>query len=563
MWSGQRLGKRILASPIASYALFLSGFAAYIAIASGRRLDAEWTQAFTEAPLLLYLFALLQAPLRRNRLRPWVAAWPLAWLYLLHDEYFLRWGDVPSFADVALFADLFVVIGIGWGALVVLALLLPLFVWFACLERPPPYPRRVTLLLLAAAVLGWLSLVVAPARTYAVMNGLTEDAEWSDRRNAEQWGRVYAALLRQARRGSFAEELRDFQPLVSSPLHVSREELASLDRRNVHIIVMESFVDLRLLTGVQFSKPPFDPELARWVDPYLGTSISPVFGGETARAEFEVLCGVPSLRLFGLEFLGFSGARTYCLPTILGEAGYRTVLTFPHGPVFFNTRRAYPGLGFDQVIYADRFSSPGSESVAIGDVDYIEDGDLFPQNLHKVRALLRQGRPFLNYVMTLYGHWPFDIDTRRHPSEISVTPPSEDLRKMANQMLLRTRALHAYLKALIDLDPTGIIVLVGDHLPPLPGGKAEYLRLGYRERPGFTPLPSEFRAYENFLLVLVAGVPQKLPRMRHFDLSRWVLNELSHGETCRRRTCDFGRTPFDRQEYLGPYQTILGLAAGP
>jgi len=553
----------MLASPIAPYVSFGSGFAAYIAFASQRRLDAEWSQVLTEAPLLLYLFALLQAPLRRHRLRPWAAAWPLAWLYLLHDEYFLRWGDVPSFADVALFADLFVVIGIGWGALVVLALLLPLFAWCACLERPPPYPRRITLLLLAPAVLGWLCLVVAPARTYAAMNALTEDAEWSDRRNAEQWGRVYAALLRQARRGSFAEELRDFEPLASSSLHVSREELARLDRRNVHIIVMESFVDLRLLKGVQFSKPPFDPELARWVDPYIGTSVSPVFGGETARAEFEVLCGVPSLRLFGLEFLGFSGARTYCLPTILGEAGYRTVLTFPHGPVFFNTRRAYPGLGFDQVIYADRFSSPGSESVAIGDVDYIEDGDLFPQNLEKVRALLRQGRPFLNYVMTLYGHWPFDIDTRRHPLEISVTPASEDLRKMANQMLLRTRALHAHIKALIDLDPTGIIVLVGDHLPPLPGGKAEYLRLGYRERAGFTRLPAELRTYENFLLVLVAGVPQKLPRMRHFDLSRWVLNELSQGEICRRSACDFGRTPFDRQQYLAPYQTILGLAAGP
>lgn len=545
------------------YVLFSAGFAAYVAFASQHRLDAEGSQLLTEGPLLLYLFALLQAPLRRNRLRPWVAAWPLAWLYLLHDEYFLRWGDVPSFADAALFADLLVVIGIAWFAVVVLVLLSPWFVWFACLERPPRFPERRTLLLLTPAVLAWLALIMVPSRTYTMINALTEDAEWSDRRNAEQWGRLYAALMRQARRGSFAQELHDFVPLARSPLNVGPEELASLDRRNVHIIVMESFVDLRLLSGVQFSKPPFDQELARWLDPYLSTSVSPVFGGETARAEFEVLCGVPSLRLFGLEFLGFSGARTYCLPTILGKAGYRTVLTFPHGPVFFNTRRAYPGLGFDQLIYADRFSSPGSESVAIGDVDYLEDGDLFPQNLQKVHALLKQGRPFLNYVMTMYGHWPFEIDTKRHPLEVSVVPAHEDLRKMANQMLLRTRALQTHLRSLIAADPSGIIVLVGDHLPPLPGGKEEYLHLGYRERPGLTPLAPELRAYENFLLVLVGGVPRKLPRMRHFDLSRWVLNELSHGETCRRRPCDFGRIPFDRQQFLAPYQTILGLAARP
>ncbi len=562
MWHKWSALTRAAALAGTQFVVVLGCFAAYVGHSGRGGLSAEGSQVFTEGPLLAYLLALLHAPLRPGRWRFAVAAWPLVWLYLLHDEYFVRWGDVPALSDVALLFDLWVVLGVGFGLLVLLLLVCPLGLWLASVDRVLRRPDLSTLLLVTPLLLVIGALRFAPARVYALMNSVTEDAEWSDRRNAELWGRLYAVLLRQARSASFAEEARDFVPLSRSSLHLNATQLASIDRRNVHVIVLESFVDLRLLSGVTFSKPPFDAEFSRWVDPFISTSVSPVFGGETARAEFEVLCGVPSLRRFGLEFLGFRGGRTYCLPTILGEAGYRTVLTFPHGPIFFNTRRAYPGLGFQQLIYGDRFSTPGAESIVLGEDEYLEDADLFPQNLKKVRALVKAGRPFLNYVMTIYGHWPFDIDVRRHPSEITVSPAEPDVQKIANQMLLRTRALRTHVAALVEADPTGIIVLVGDHLPPLPGGKADYLRLGYAARAGMSDLGLDLTPYENFLLVFVAGVPRKLPRMRHFDLPRWLLNELTHGVMCRHVACDFGRLPLVPARYLTEYETILGLAAG-
>lgn len=522
----------------------------------------EWSQAFTELPLGLYLFTLLMLPLRALRVRAWVAAWPLLWLYLLHDEYFVRWGNVPTLADVALFADLFEVLGPVLGSLTMLAIALPFVIWLWALS-PLKAPGRGVLLLCAPAMLVSLLFVGFPSQSYERLNSFTEDEEWSDRRNTERWGRLYSVLFREMRRLQFEASLSSITPLSRSPLRLSPKESQSLDGRNVHVIVMESFVDVRLLSKVTFSKPPFDPAFAARVDPTLSASVSPVFGGETARAEFEVLCGVPSLRLYGLEFLGFSGSPTYCLPTILREAGYTTVLTFPHGPVFFNTRRAYPGLGFEQVIYADRFSAPGEESIVLGDQDYLDDTDLLPQNLAKVKKLLGQGKPFLNYVMTMYGHWPFDIDRARHPDEISVSPTNDDVHKIASQMLIRTRALEAYVEELLRLDPHSLILLVGDHLPPLPAGKADYLRLGYTGRSGLLQSAPDFVTNETPLMVWVDGTPTKLPRMRHFDLSHYLLDQLSHGLHCKLHPCDFGRVPYDRKAYVDSYQTILGLAAKP
>jgi phosphoglycerol transferase MdoB-like AlkP superfamily enzyme len=543
-------------------ALLLAAATAYGLAVPGRIVDLEWTEALTEAPLLVYLYALLLAPLRRSRWALLAAAVPLAALYLIHDVYVLRLGLVPNIADFALVPDLFSALSGERRFVVGLFLAAPVALWAFAVERPLRWPGRSGALLAAPALLAAFALRLAPAAVYHAVDAVTADEEWSDGLTVDHWGRLYAALLREARRAGFSAGLRGYTPIDRSPLHVGRPLLSALDGRNVHVVVLESFVDVRRLEGVRFSSPPVSPEFAALADPFIGSSVSPVFGGETARAEFEVLCGVPSLRLYGLEFLSFTGAPTYCLPRILRDAGYHTVLTFPHGPIFFNTRRAYPALGFEELLFGDRYAGPGQESVAMRGQDYLFDGDLFPQNLDKVARLVREGRPFLNYVLTIYGHWPFDIDEKAHPSQIDVTPPEEDLRKIANQMRLRTEALAAYLAGLRAVDPRGIIVMVADHLPPLVGGPGEYARLGYASLSGLRERAPASVPYENFLLVVTDAAPRKLPLMRHFDLPHWILDELSHGAYCREKHCDFGRLPVVPAEYLDRYRTILGLAAG-
>jgi hypothetical protein len=165
--------------------------------------------------------------------------------------------------------------------------------------------------------------------------------------------------------------------------------------------------------------------------------------------------------------------------------------------------------------------------------------------------------------MTMYGHWPFAIDKMRHTLDIQTDPPSEELRRIAIQMFYRTQALEDFIRELVAIDPRAIIVLVGDHLPPLPRGTRDYLELGYSGELSARKETRDLVVHENFLLVLVDGKPLKLPLMRHFDLPHFVLDQLSHGAHCRTHKCDFGAVPIAPLQYLDTYQTILGLAAEP
>lgn len=549
------------ASVFLRFGLFAAVVILYTILTVDWSLASEWTQLFSELPLLLGAFALLERPLRRNVLRPFAAAAPLLFLYVLHDVLMVMRGALPEFQDVVMVGDLFVVLDMPKSLFLGTLMLAPFAFWLACVDWHLPKLKRRDLCWAAPVGLVAALFLLFPGLAYQGMNLLASDDEWSDLAAAEDFGRVYTALMRDARRRGFLRTLSGFTPLERSGVRLSDALIARIDRRNVHLILLESFLDVRLLRKVQFSRPPFDEAWREWTDAAVSSSVSPVFGGETARAEFELLCGVPSLRRFGVEFLAFSGARTYCLPEILRQAGYFNLLSFPYGPIFYNTRRAYPGLGFDQLMFADRFSAPGAESIPLPDGEYyLFDGDLFEGNLRKVEQLQKQGQPFLNYVVTMSGHWPFDIDTDRHPTIIEVEPDEPVLRRVTNLMYYRTRALFDYVQRLIALDPTGIIVLASDHLPPLEG-VADYTRFGYAGRAGLSARFSELALHDNVVYAFVGGQPVKLPLMRHFDLQRWLLDQLTNGAYCATRVCDFGALPMDQDREIENYRTILGLAA--
>jgi len=450
----------------------------------------------------------------------------------------------------------------AWRAGTTIALVaLPLVAWVLAVDWDRRRWRWRHGLALVPLVLVGAAILIAPGATYDLTNAVTPDEQWADAATAASWGRVYTLLMREARRRGFGHQLRHFTPLDRSPLALRPAVVAAIRPRNVHLVVLEGFIDVRLLAGVHFSQPPLSAGFTSWADAAISDSISPAFGGETARAEFELLCGVPSLRAYGVEYFAFSGAPTYCLANILGAVGYRTVMSFPGSPLFFNSRRAYAGLGFQQTIYGDRFTPAAKESIKLSDEPYLFDGDLYDQNLVKVKTMLRDGRPFLNYIVTMCGHWPFEFDTDRHPLRIAVEPDETDLRLITNLTYYRADALHDFVTRLVALDPSALVVLAADHLPPLPAGVADYHRLGYQGRSDLAAAHPELVTHENFLLAVVNGRPTRLPLMRHFDVPHWILDQLSDGAYCREQGCEFGRLPVDRDAYLERYRTILGLAA--
>jgi phosphoglycerol transferase MdoB-like AlkP superfamily enzyme len=455
------------------YLLFVCTVLVYNAVAGRFGMESRGTQVLTEIPLLLYLYAWLQAPLRPARWSGVVAAVLPVLLYVIHDYYFILLGAVPDLVDLLLLPDLFHVMAAWQIVFGILILLVPVAGWFYLVDWKFEKWRRS--LLLSAPLLALVGAVVLfPSGTCWFTSRVTPQLTWSARKNVYRWGRLYMAFAREARRRDHVGKLRDHPTLEESGLALDDGFLSGLDPRNVHIVVLESFIDVRLFEKLECSRVPLDPSFLELSGGRIGSSLAPCFGGGTSRSEFEILCGVPSLRLYGHEFLMFSGAPTYCLPNILSAAGYTTMLSFPHRPDFYNALKAYKGIGFTRTLFGDRYVMSDREIIKLGNDVHLFDGDLFRQNLKHVRRLLREERPFLNYVLTMYGHYPFPLNVKRHPLTVGVKPDEELLARIVNQTYHRSRALAEYLRALKEIDPGGIIVVVADHLPPLPQGVKDY-----------------------------------------------------------------------------------------
>ncbi len=241
--------------------------------------------------------------------------------------------------------------------------------------------------------------------------------------------------------------------IAASPLDIAPVAAAP---RNVHLILLESFFDPLLLGPEWVPDDPFDPELrALWRETGHSTALSPVFGGYTANAEFEVLCGFPVTEN-AVFFEGWLRRAVPCLPRILAEAGYRTVASHPNVPGFWNRTHAYRLTGFDEYLSKADFDT----SDAVG--PFMLDHALYEQLFDKLGPL--DARPIFNYVLTYHGHLPYP-NSAAYPDRVTSGREAPLLHGYLNHVWYKSRDLMARLAVLREEDPDALIVAFGDHLP--------------------------------------------------------------------------------------------------
>jgi phosphoglycerol transferase MdoB-like AlkP superfamily enzyme len=393
--------------------------------------------------------------------------------------------------------------------------------------------------------------------------------DWmSDTNSAGFNGRISMALYNEARRISSLEKTMAYRGNSSflSAFGDVVDKVKDVERKhNVHLIVLESFLDPSLLNNARFSRNPEHPSFEALFKNKGGLSISPVFGGATAQAEFEVLCGVPAMReLSGIEFDVFTGAQTLCLPNILSQAGYHTMATNAFLPDFFNSTKGYEGVGFANIYYPTEYA-PGVETYfSIGDVTgegFMYDGDLFSQNLAFVGDWLKQnpGKPLMNYIMTIYGHTPHLISLDKRPKAIEFkgmgTFRDEQLERAVNQYYYRTEAIAAYVKELMRIDPHSIIILVSDHLPSLTYGPNTYKDLHYLSN-------TEDAIYLNRIYVLENGRAVQYDIIHHYDVPQLILNYVTQAKFSQ--TFALNADPREKRNSLSSlrdqYMTVMAHA---
>jgi hypothetical protein len=226
---------------------------------------------------------------------------------------------------------------------------------------------------------------------------------------------------------------------------------------NIYVVMLES-----LMNPVHLRKDLLNDAL----DPRLranlsGHSVSPVYGGMSAEAEFEVLCGIPGDRELGyITYLLLRGAPINCLPNKLSRLGYKTRSFVAVEEYFFNAGVAYRSLGFGESYFLDAFEKKDFDSGWVATEDYVK--------LIKpiVSAdLLANKQPSFNFIFTVSSHNPFTLNKIRNPNVHFTDTVSEN--DYLNSILVNTKLIMDFVDWIIERDPSALILVIGDHQPSL------------------------------------------------------------------------------------------------
>ena len=510
-----------------------------------------------ELPFLLLAFAGLLHLMRPGLARVLVAIAPVVALYLGMELYYIVLHSIVKADDLLLLPEGLAVAPL-WAQVAFYAGVGGWVVALLFLLKRSLRQLVVPGLFCAAALVPPAAAVVAPASflSLADRHGINI-VPWSDRWTVILTGRATSAMLFAAAKQKALEELALLPLLDDSsrdPL-VLGETLG--EKRNIHFIVLESFLDPEQFKGLKFHTPPAPPEFAE-LRRHQHISTSPVFGGGTAQAEFELLCGVPALELYtSAEFNMLNGAKTPCLPQLLSGVGYRTIATQSYKPDFFNSEKAYRSLGFEEIHFPTAYAGQRQTYLQYDNRDdYIFDGDLFRQNLAYVAKAMAEGRPLFNYVLGTYGHLPHEIDFSRFPHKVKIEGVDRNSQTdlAINQFYYRAEALAAYVKELRRLDPRGLIVVTSDHLPALDGGPRFYEKFRYALSAG-----GEFK--ENVWFYY--GPEEKATAWpdHHYEFMDFILDVLTERRICDKMVCK-NREAWPKEKATAEYNAIMRRGSG-
>ncbi|MGN8170200.1 MULTISPECIES: LTA synthase family protein [Agrobacterium] len=240
-------------------------------------------------------------------------------------------------------------------------------------------------------------------------------------------------------------------------------------RPDVIMIMSESLWDPTRLENVTLSKDPM-PRIRAMQS---GHVFSPEFGGMTANVEFEALTGFSNAFLpYGsIPYQQYVRRPVPSLATFFRSEGYSAVAVHPFQEWFWNRREVYKHFGFEE--FRSEETLPPMEKRGA----FASDAALTNEIIQTVDAA---EKPQFLFAVTLQGHGPYETN-RYAEKAVSVRG---DLSDNARD------ALATYAQGVSEADESfarliawakgrereTVIVLFGDHLPPL--GQA-FVESGY------------------------------------------------------------------------------------
>ena len=397
-------------------------------------------------------------------------------------------------------------------------IILSLLLFNFSLRRKGSWLALVTVLLLG------VTLVYQPQNIIRPLDRYVGNSVWDQRSNYLNRGAVLYTLMEGAR--YFADSVpppdkaavQAARARLQADLPQRGEPAGEFTPRNVHVILLESFWDPGQLKAGRYSRDPLPADFRTlWQQAGNSHILSPVFGGYTANAEFEALCGLPVFQ-DAVKFERDLKNDLPCLPALLAQYGYTTIASHPNVPVFWNRVNAYRRLGFQTYWSLGDFAQ--TDMVR----NFMSDASLYRQVLEKISPWLDSGKPLLNYVVTYFGHWDYPLRGER-PRVIRDRSSVPEVGSYANTAHYKARELMAFLRELRQRDPDALIVIFGDHPPYLGPNFAGYVESGLLadDRTRFTP--EMFGVYNAAPLIVIDGErgPQKSGTLALYELPARLL----------------------------------------
>lgn len=262
-----------------------------------------------------------------------------------------------------------------------------------------------------------------------------------------------------------------------------REPSISTDLPHVIVFFIEGFADPWSM-GVKTSYDPI-PNFRKFARSGLsGTSISPELGGRSANPEFELLTGL-SMRYVQDGSIPYIDHINRPYPSIARELkrhGYETSAIHVASLDFFNYRKAYGFLGFDQVWTLHQ--RQGVEKDVIG---------RFPSDQALVDEIIQTttnaNKPqfIFSFPNSTHGLWDYKyyLDSDLDVYGDFIGNGKEHLKTYVNALHTTDKAIGKLVTHYQNNNIPAVILVMGDHQPGLPEFRQEMsIRLLNKIEPG-------------------------------------------------------------------------------
>ncbi|SCB07313.1 LTA synthase family protein [Rhizobium hainanense] len=229
---------------------------------------------------------------------------------------------------------------------------------------------------------------------------------------------------------------------------------------DVIMLMSESLWDPTRLANVAFTPDPMPTIRAR----QSGHVFSPEFGGMTANVEFEALTGFSNAFLpYGsIPYQQYVRRPMPSLATFFRGEGYTARALHPFSGWFWNRNEVYRAFGFEEFHTQETLPA-------------MDKRGMFAADDSLMKEIMREGdaaeRPFFFFAVTLQGHGPYEANRYAQNTVDIGGNLNDDDRAALATYAQGVREADDSLKMLMDWaekrDRETIIVLWGDHLPPL------------------------------------------------------------------------------------------------